>query len=145
MSGDYGRNVLSTLSANQTQAAEDTDGNNTLWNWGSVPKGGIIVDGTLVEDPFSALISGMGDYSSLMKPVGVDVFTGNTIYSYVVPSTGVTRYFYLDHYTEKPVYVEESSLMTEPVAAGTAESASSTGSTGSTSMGSSYSLPPIFR
>jgi hypothetical protein len=144
LSGDYGRSVLSSLNSSQTQtAAENSDRNNTLWNWGTVPKGSVVVDGKLVEDPFSSLISGVGDYSSLMHPVGVDAFTGNTIYSYEVPSTGVTRYFYIDPYTEKPVYVEGSSLMTEGIATGSAGSTGS--STSSTGTDSSYSLPLVFR
>jgi hypothetical protein len=136
LSGDYGRNVLSTVASNETQtdASGNNDSNSTLWDWGNVPKGSVVVNGKLVEDPFSTLNS--GDVSSLMNPVGVDPFTGKTIYSYQVASTGVTRYFYIDPYTEEPIYVEGISFATEE---------SVTGSAGSTSTVSGYSLPPVFR
>lgn len=131
--GNYGRSVINTMTANETQAAaENNDSNSTLWNWGNIPKGNMLVDGKLVEDPFTNWNS--EDFSSgSVKEVGVDTFTGNTIYSYKVPNTDVTKYFYIDPYTKNPVYVEASSVMTE-------ESGSSASSTGE-----GYSLPSAFR
>jgi len=131
--GDYGRSVIGTMTANETQAADkNNESNSTLWNWGNIPKGNMLVDGKLVEDPFSNW--DVTDFSSgSMKTVGVDTFTGNTIYSYKVPNTDVTRYFYIDPYTSRPVYVESSSVMTDE-AASSASSASQ-----------SYALPSAFR
>lgn len=130
--GDYGRGVIGTMTANETQAADkNNESNSTLWNWGNIPKGNMLVDGKLVEDPFSNW--DVTDFSSgSMKTVGVDTFTGNTIYSYKVPNTDVTRYFYIDPYTSRPVYVESSSVMTD-------EAVSST-----SSASQSYTLPSAF-
>jgi len=130
--GDYGRDVIGTMTANDAQAAaKNNDSNSTLWNWGNVPKGNMLVDGKLVEDPFNN--GDFADFSSgSMKTVGVDAFTGNTIYSYKVPNTDVTRYFYIDPYTSNPVYVESNSIMTDEVVS----------SAGSASQ--SYSLPSAF-
>ncbi len=134
LSGDFGRGVLSTLDTNKTQTATaDNNSSNNLWGWGTAPKGNMVVDGKLVEDPLSSM--NFADYTSFSKPVGVDVFTGRTIYSYPV-SAGATKYFYIDPYTEEPVFVEAGGFMTETAYA---ESA------GSTSSSSDYSLPPIFR
>lgn len=131
--GDYGRDVIGTMTANETQAtSKNNDSNSTLWNWGNIPKGNMLVDGKLVEDPFNNW--DFIDFSSgSMKTVGVDAFTGNTIYSYKVPNTDVTRYFYIDPYTSRPVYVESSSIMTD-------EAVSSAGS-----ASQSYALPSAFR
>jgi len=132
LSGDYGRSVLAVLASNESQTSANNESLGTLWDWGSVPKGSVIVDGKLVEDPFSGLNT--GDYSSLMKPVGVDAFTGNIIYSYQVPLTGATRYFYLDPYTKEPIFVEMGSFITE----------SSVEKQSDAPAGSSYSLPAVF-
>ena len=131
--GDYGRDVIGTMTANDTQAtAKNNDSNSTLWNWGNVPKGNMLVDGKLVEDPFNTLNS--IDYiGRSVNEVGVDTFTGNTIYSYKVPNTDVTRYFYIDPYTSSPVYVESNSVMTEEA------------SSSASSASQSYSLPSAFR
>jgi hypothetical protein len=131
--GDYGRDVINTMTANKTQADDsDNASNSTLWDWGSIPKGSMLVDGKLVDDPFSNWNS--GDFSTAsMKEVGVDTFTGNTIYSYTAPNTDVTRYFYIDPYTRNPVYVEASSIMTEEA------------SSSASSESESYSLPSAFR
>jgi hypothetical protein len=131
--GNYGRNVINTMTANETQAsAENNDSNSTLWNWGNIPKGNMLVNGKLVEDPFTNWNS--EDFSSAsMKEVGVDAFTGRTIYSYKIPKTDVTKYFYIDPYTSNPVYVDASSVMTEE------------GSSSASTTGESYSLPSAFR
>lgn len=139
LSGDFGRGVLSTLDSNETETATATansnNSSNNLWGWGTAPKGNMVVDGKLVEDPLSSM--NFADYAGISKPVGVDVFTGRTIYSYPV-SAGATKYFYIDPYTEEPVFVEAGGFMTETAYA---ESAGST----SSSASSDYSLPPIFR
>jgi hypothetical protein len=132
--GDYGRSVIGTMTANETQAQTEAANNSssTLWNWGNVPKGSIAVGGKLVDDPSSNLNSiDVSDGS--VSTLGVDAFTGNTIYYYKVPDTGVTRYFYIDPYSGNPVYVEKGNFVTEEAG------------TGSTSTSSSYSLPSAFR
>ena len=56
-----------------------------------------------------------------------DPFTGRSIYAYKIPSTGEIKYFYIDPYTGKPVYVDRGNAI--------ANDASS----------ANYVLPPVFR
>lgn len=139
LSGDYGRSLISELKGNDTQqAAAASGGNDTLWNWGTVPKGSIVTDGKLVNDPSNTWNS-IDLSGGWAKVLGVDTFTGNTIYSYQVPSTGVTKYFYIDPYTETAVYVDKGSFILDQPATG------NSGNTGNTATGSgSYALPAIF-
>ena len=140
LSGDYGRSLISELKGNNTQqaAAASSNGNNTLWNWGTVPKGSIVTDGKLVNDPTNTWNS-IDLSGGWAKVLGVDTFTGKTIYSYQVPSTGVTKYFYIDPYTETAVYVDKDSFTLDVPATG------NSGNTGNTATGSgSYALPAIF-
>lgn len=146
LSGDYGRSLISELKGNDTQqaAAASSNGNNTLWNWGTAPKGSVVNDGKLVNDPTNTWNS-IDLSGGWAKEVGVDTFTGNTIYSYQVPSTGVTRYFYIDPYTEKAVYVDKGSFTLEEPASTNSGSTGNTGNTGNSATGSgSYALPAIF-
>lgn len=147
LSGDYGRSIISDLKANdstQQAAAASGNGNNTLWNWGTVPKGSVVNDGKLVNDPTNTWNS-IDLSGGWAKVLGVDTFTGNTIYSYQVPSTGVTKYFYIDPYTETAVYVDKDSFTLEVPVTGNSGSIGNTGNTGNSATGSgSYALPAIF-
>ncbi|MCK9566768.1 MAG: hypothetical protein M0Q43_12050 [Methanothrix sp.] len=126
--GDYGRGVIGTLKANgtQTPAADNTSSNGGLWNWGNAPKGSLIQNGKLVDDPLNTLKS-LNLTNSGIEEVEKDPYTGYSIYAYKIPSTGETKYFYIDPYTRNPVYVERSNAISSD-----ADSAN-------------YVLPSVFR
>lgn len=130
--GDYGRNIISSLTANETgAAAANNSSNSTLWNWGTIPKGGMLINGTLAKDPFNTP-GPIENPDSSYSQVGVDAFTGRVIYSYQPPGGAATKYFYVDTYTGLPVYVDRDDVTFEGY--------------GSTSSGSgSYELPSAFR
>jgi len=125
LGGDFGRNVISTLKANGTQAAANNS-NNSLWDWGNAPKGSLIKNGKLVDDPFNTWKS-FNYTDGWIGEVETDPFTGRSIYAYKIPSTGEIKYFYIDPYTGKPVYVDRGNAI--------ANDASS----------ANYVLPPVFR
>jgi len=57
LSGDSGRSILASLEAIDSQSKEqsqNTSENNTLWSWGSAPKGSVLVDGEVLTDPFNS-------------------------------------------------------------------------------------------
>jgi len=128
--GDFGRNVIGTLKANDTEqaAASINNSNNSLWNWGNAPKGSLIQNGKLVTDPFNTWKS-LNYTDGWIGQVEVDPFTGYPIYAYKIPNTRETKYFYLDPYTGEPIYVDRGNAIA------TANGISS----------ASYALPPIFR
>lgn len=134
--GDFGRNVLTSLKApnsqsnasNATNATNATSNNNSLWNWGNVPKGSILANGKLVADPFNTWKSPDFANSGLAQ-VGVDPYKGYPIYAYEVPNTGETRYFYVDPITGDPFYLDGYSGIVAP----------------DTVQSGSYALPPLFR
>jgi len=138
--GDFGRDVLASLKAldsqlnatnatNTTNTTNTTSGNNSLWNWGSVPKGSMLSNGKLVTDPFNTWKS--PDFAnSGMTQVGVDPYKGYPIYAYEVPNTGEIRYFYVDPYTGEPFYMD-GYIGYAIVAPEIAQSGS-------------YALPPVF-
>lgn len=130
--GDYGRNLISSLTSNETEAAgSNNDSNGTLWSWGTIPKGSMMVNGTPTSDPFSNP-GPIDNPGSSFTQVGVDAFTGRAIYSYRPPNSVATKYFYVDPYTRLPVYVDWEDVMTD------AYSSASSGS-------ESYTLPSAFR
>ena len=130
--GDYGRNVISSLTANETGApAGNNSSNSTLWNWGTLPKGGMLVNGTLALDPFNTP-GPIENPDSSYNQVGVDAFTGKAIYSYQPPGGAAIKYFYVDPYSGLPVYVDRDDVTFEGY--------------GPASSGSgSYELPSAFR
>jgi len=128
--GEYGRSVIGTFEANDTapSSGSNNSGNGSLWNWGTAPKGSLIKNGKLVDDPFATWKS--FNYSEgWIGEVETDPFTGRSIYAYKIPSTGEIKYFYIDPYTGKPVYVDRGNAV------------SNTYGTGS----ENYALPAIFR
>ncbi|MBN1235411.1 MAG: hypothetical protein JW999_05090 [Methanotrichaceae archaeon] len=128
--GDFGRNVIGTLKASDTEqaVANNNSSNNSLWNWGNSPKGSLIQNGKLVVDPFNTWKS-FNYTDGWIGEVEKDTFTGNSIYAYKVPGTGETKYFYLDPYTGEPIYVERgNAIATENIVNSAA-----------------YKLPPVFR
>ena len=127
--GDFGRNVIGTLKANDTQPAPvSNSSNNSLWNWGNAPKGSLIQNGKLVADPFNTWKS-LNYTDGWMGEVEKDPYTGFSIYAYKIPSTGETKYFYIDPYTGKPIYVDRGNAIGTENVVGSA----------------SYTLPPVFR
>jgi hypothetical protein len=128
--GDFGRNVIGTLKANDTQPspAGSNGSNSSLWNWGNAPKGSLIQNGKLVADPFNTWKS-LNYTDGWMGEVEKDPYTGYPIYAYKIPGTGETKYFYIDPYTGKPIYVDRGNAIdTENVV-----------------RSASYALPPVFR
>jgi hypothetical protein len=128
LGGDFGRNVIDTLKANDTKPAVANDSNSRLWNWGNAPKGSLIQNGTLVADPFNTWKS-LNYTSGWIGEVEKDPYTGYQIYAYKIPNTEETKYFYIDPYTRVPIYVERSSDIASANAYGSG----------------SYALPPVFR
>ena len=127
--GDFGRNVIGTLKANDTQPAPvSNSSNNSLWNWGNAPKGSLIQNGKLVADPFNTWKS-LNYTDGWIGEVEKDPYTGFSIYAYKIPGTGETKYFYIDPYTGKPIYVDRGNAIGTENVVGSA----------------SYTLPPVFR
>ncbi|MFZ2473150.1 MAG: PepSY domain-containing protein [Methanothrix sp.] len=126
--GDYGRNVIGTLKANNTQpsAADNNSSNDSLWNWGSAPKGSLIQNGKLVADPFNTWKS-LNYTDGWIGEVEKDPYTGYSIYAYKIPSTGETKYFYIDPYTGNPIYVDRGNAIANDVSS------------------ANYVLPSVFR
>jgi len=127
--GDFGRNVIGTLKANDTQPAPVSNSSNgSLWNWGNAPKGSLIQNGKLVADPFNTWKS-LNYTDGWMGEVEKDPYTGFSIYAYKIPGTGESKYFYIDPYTGNPIYVDRGNAIgTENVV-----------------RSASYALPPVFR
>jgi hypothetical protein len=128
--GDYGRNVIGTFEANDTKPspAGNNSSSASLWNWGNAPKGSLIQNGKLVDDPFNTWKS-LNYTDGWIGEVETDPYTGYPIYAYKIPSTGETKYFYIDPYTKNPIYVDRGNAI----------------STAYGVSGDSYALPPIFR
>jgi hypothetical protein len=130
--GDLGRSIISSLTANDTDVkGSNNDSNSTLWNWGTIPKGNMLVNGTLASDPFNNP-GPIDNPDSSYSRVGVDAFTGRAIYSYTPPGSAAVKYFYVDPYSGLPVYVERDDVTFE-------------GSGSAPSESGSYELPPAFR
>jgi hypothetical protein len=128
--GDFGRNVIGTLKANDTKSApaSNNSSDSNLWSWGTAPKGSLIHNGKLVADPLNTWKS-LNYTDGWIGEVETDPYTGYQIYAYKIPNTGETKYFYIDPYTGDPIYVERGSGI------GTANVVRS----------SSYALPQVFR
>jgi hypothetical protein len=134
--GEYGRSVIGTFKAsdaapssdNSSNSSSNGTGNNQLWNWGTAPKGSLIKDGKLVDDPFNTW-KALNLSNGWIGEVETDPFTGRSIYAYKIPSTGEIKYFYIDPYTGAAVYVDRGSSLSND--AGNADD--------------SYVLPSIFR
>ena len=128
--GDFGRSVIGTLKANDTQpaAAGNNSSNGSLWNWGNAPKGGLIQNGKLVADPFNTWKS-LNYTDGWIGEVEKDPYTGYPIYAYKIPNTRETKYFHIDPYTGDPIYVERSNAI----------------ATANGVRSASYALPPVFR
>ena len=128
--GDYGRTVIGTFEANDTKpiAASNNSSNGSLWNWGAAPKGSLIQNGKLVDDPFNTWKS-LNYTDGWMGEIETDPYTGYSIYAYKIPSTGETKYFYIDPYTGNPIYVDRGNAV----------------STANGVSNARYILPSIFR
>lgn len=116
------------IDSQSKERSENTSENDTLWSWGSAPKGSVLVDGEVLTDPFNSW-KDFNITESGIAQVGVDPFKGYPIYAYKIPRTGETKYFYLDPYTNEPFYVDGYAGADIPVVA----------------KSSNYSLPPVLR
>jgi hypothetical protein len=133
--GDYGRSVIGTFKTSDAAQSSDnrsnnssSSGNDQLWNWGTAPKGSLIKNGKLVDDPFTTW-KALNLSNGWIGEVESDPFTGRSIYAYKIPSTGEIKYFYIDPYTGATVYVDRGSSISN--SAGNADD--------------SYVLPSVFR
>ena len=113
-------------------------GNNSLWNWGSAPKGSMIQNGKLVSDPLYTWQS-LNLTNSWLGESEVDPYTGYQLYSYVDPNTGEIKSFYLDPSNGKPVYVDRGASTDTPLYGSVSPFYSSNGY-----WWGSYALPPVF-
>lgn len=130
VSGEFAREVLSTLRSPDSMSGEmqgndsrnsSTDlenlggtqksnvtveeegGNSDLWSWGSAPKGSIIVDGELEEDP-SYVRYWLNTTANWLGEASVGSYGGVPVYAHVNPKTGKTIYSYIDPLTGKVKY-----------------------------------------
>lgn len=115
--GDFGKKMISTIKANDTQPAASSGNNGTLWNWGSSPKGTLVVDGNLIGDPkysmktLKVTKNWLGD--SFVDPYGTaspaysytDPQTDEPVTTYVDPVNGQSYYTYTDSKSGKTIYV----------------------------------------
>jgi hypothetical protein len=150
--GDFGRSLIGTIGANDTKAAAaaEDNSNDSLWSWGSSPKGTLVVDGNLIGDPkytmkkLNVENNWLGD--SFVDPYGTtapaysytDPDTGAPVKTYVDPITGQSYYTYTDSKTGKLVYVYFNPQTGEPTYA------SFTPLSGEYREEPKFSLPPIF-
>jgi hypothetical protein len=82
--GDFGKAWISSFQAqNPTPAAQGN--NDTLWNWGSMPKGKALVGGKIVDAPNGTWLYNATNW---MGDNYVDPYTG----SYIDPNTGQRVY-----------------------------------------------------
>ena len=102
--GDYGKNVISTLENKTPQQQASSENKSGLWNWGGAPRGSMIVNGNLVDDPYYIWKS-LNYTDGWRGQTEVDPYTGYPVYSYLDPNTGEIRSFYVDPNTGKPVFV----------------------------------------
>jgi len=138
--GDYGRSVIDSLNASKSQpaAAQTTAaGNNSLWNWGTAPKGSMVQNGKLVADPYYYWQS-LNLTNGWLEETMVDPYTGYPLYSYIDSNTGETKTFYVDPYSGRPIYVERGASSDTPLYGSVSPFYSSNDWWGS------YSLPPVF-
>jgi hypothetical protein len=147
--GDFGRSLIGTIRANDTNPAADNS-NGSLWSWGSSPKGTIVVDGNLIGDPkytmkkLSVVSNWLDDsfvdpYGTAQSPYSyVDAETGEPVKTYVDPITGRSYYTYTDYKTGRLVYVYFDPQTGVP------NYASFTPLSGEYREETGFSLPPIF-
>jgi hypothetical protein len=102
VSGDFGKNWISSFKAQNPQQAEQNL-KNDLWSWGGSPKGSIVVNGKLLADPYYIWKS-LNYTSGWLGKIYVDPTTGYPVYAYIDPYTGMQINYYMDPKTGKPVY-----------------------------------------
>jgi hypothetical protein len=148
--GDFGRTMIGTLRAGDSEPAAASNSSGSLWSWGSSPKGTVVVDGNLIGDPrytmkkLNVISNWLGD--SLVDPYGTaapaysytDQQTGEPVETYVDGMTGQSYYTYTDSKTGRLVYVYFNPETGEPTYV------SFTPVSGEYSEEKRFSLPPIF-
>lgn len=101
---DFGRAWLKDFQAQNPARQSQAQNSTALWNWGGAPRGSIIQNGLLVQDPYYIWKS-LNLTSGWMGQAYVDAKTGYPVYAFVDPYTGYPDYFYVDPKTGKPVYI----------------------------------------
>ncbi len=148
--GDFGRSMIGSLRANNSNLPNANSSNGSLWSWGSSPRGTMIVDGNLIDDPrftlkkLNVINNWLGN--SLVDPSDTtnqeysytDPDTGAPINTYVDPSTRQSYYTYVDSKTRKLVYVYFNPETGEP------NYVSFTPISGKQIEEGKFSLPPVF-
>jgi hypothetical protein len=154
--GDYGKSIITKFKSDDAVKKEASieRQNGTLWDWGSAPKGSLIVDGSLMKDPkyylknltvttnwlgdsLTEASSGSGEEEySYFDPV-----TGQPVKTYRDQSSGQIYYIITDPETQKQIYVYFNPVTGQPIYTRIAPGGLTSG-TGET--GSSFALPPIF-
>ena len=100
--GDFGRTWMSRYEAQNSKLAEQNL-TNDLWSWGGSPKGTIVVNGSLMANPYNYWKS-LNYTSGWLGKVYIDPTTGYPVYGYIDPYTGMQVNYYIDPKTGKPVY-----------------------------------------
>jgi len=106
--GDFGKTWLNNFNAQNPPPVENSSSSNGLWSWGGAPKGRMIVNGQLMNDPYYYWQSLNLSYGWLGQAY-VDNKTGYPVYAFIDPYTGSPDYFYMDPKTGSPVYVNSGS------------------------------------
>ena len=104
--GDFGRTWMSRYEAQNLQPTEQNL-TNDLWSWGGSPKGTIVVNGSLMANPYNYWKS-LNYTSGWLGKVYIDPTTGYPVYGYIDPYTGMQVNYYIDPKTGKPVYTNEN-------------------------------------
>ena len=106
--GDYGKTWLNNFNAQNPAPVENSSKSDGLWSWGGAPKGRMIMNGQLMNDPYYYWKSLNLSYGWLGQAY-VDNKTGYPVYGFLDPYTGSPDYFYMDPKTGSPVYVNSGS------------------------------------
>jgi hypothetical protein len=136
VSGDFGRDWISSFKAQNPQPAEQNL-KNDLWSWGSYPKGSIVVNGQLMADPYYIWKS-LNYTSGWLGKLYVDPTTGYPVYGFIDPYTGMQINYYVDLKTGKPVYTNTDPYYGFPNYGGIPPYYSSD------YLPNGYDLPPVF-
>jgi hypothetical protein len=109
--GDFGRTWISDFQAQNPKPATQENNNNSLWGWGTIPKGKMLVGGKLIDAPnttYTYNTSGnwLGDYY-------IDPYTGRPIYDsypgYLIPIYSNSAYSNNSQYLQLPVVLQSPS------------------------------------
>lgn len=106
--GDFGKTWISNFNAQNPAPAKNDSKSNSLWSWGSAPKGRSIINGQLMNDPYYYWKS-LNLSSGWLGQAYVDNKTGYPVFAFIDPYTGYPDYFYMDPKTGQAVYINPGS------------------------------------